>query len=182
MVQTMNTVLPHYLGQLDSVAANLAAAVNTQHAAGYDKSGNAGGQFFVSAGGGPVTAATISVGFTDPNLVAAAATTSGTGGGTLDGSNADGVANIAKSAGGPDQAYRQLIADLGVAGQTADRQAGIQSSLTNSVDSARDAQSGVNLDEEMTNLITYQRAYQAAARVMNTIDAVLDTLINHTGS
>ncbi len=40
----------------------------------------------------------------------------------------------------------------------------------------------MNLDEEMTNLITYQRGYQAAARVMTTIDSALDTLINHTGS
>ena len=73
-------------------------------------------------------------------------------------------------------------ADLGVAGQTADRQAGIQSALTTSVDSARDAQSGVNIDEEMTHLIAYQHAYQAAARVLNTVDSALDTLINHTGN
>jgi flagellar hook-associated protein 1 FlgK len=39
----------------------------------------------------------------------------------------------------------------------------------------------VNLDEEMTNMMLYQRGYQAAARVMTTIDSVLDTLINHTG-
>src|SRR6266571_3679651 len=181
MAQTLNTVLPHYAATLDSVAANLAGVVNAQHTAGYDKSGNPGGQFFVAAGGGPITAANITVGITDPALVAAAATTAGTGG-TLDGTNADTIANLAKAVSGPDQQYRQLIADLGVAGQTADRQAGIQSSLTNAVDSARQAQSGVNLDEEMTNLITYQRAYQAAARVMNTIDAALDTLINHTGS
>src|SRR6266702_3591391 len=181
MAQTLNTVLPHYAATLDSVAANLAGVVNAQHTAGYDTSGNPGGQFFVAAGGGPITAANITVGITDPALVAAAATTAGTGG-TLDGTNADTIANLAKAVSGPDQQYRQLIADLGVAGQTADRQAGIQSSLTNAVDSARQAQSGVNLDEEMTNLITYQRAYQAAARVMNTIDAALDTLINHTGS
>src|SRR6266568_83725 len=181
MVRTLNTVLPHYAATLDSVAANLAGVVDAQHTAGYDKSGNPGGQFFVAAGGGPITAANITVGITDPALVAAAATTAGTGG-TLDGTNADTIANLAKAVSGPDQQYRQLIADLGVAGQTADRQAGIQSSLTNAVDSARQAQSGVNLDEEMTNLITYQRAYQAAARVMNTIDAALDTLINHTGS
>ena len=40
---------------------------------------------------------------------------------------------------------------------------------------------GVNLDEEMTNLLQYQRSYQAAARVVPTIDDILDTLINHTG-
>jgi flagellar hook-associated protein 1 FlgK len=164
------------------VAANLAAAVNAQHAAGYDISGNPGGTFFASSDGvSPVTASNITVAITDPDLVAAAAS-AGTGGGTLDGSNADAIAAIGTSATGPDQGYRQLIANLGVAGQTADRQSGIQSSLTNAVDSAREAQSGVNLDEEMTNLISYQRAYQAAARVMSTVDDCLDTLINHTGS
>ena len=180
MLQTMNSVLPHYSTQLDGVAADLAATVNAVHMAGYDKAGNGGQPFFVSSGGGPVTAATIAVGISNPDEVAAS--TDPAAGGTLDGTNADAIANLATSATGPDLAYRQLIADLGVAGQTADRQAGIQSSLTNAVDAARQAQSGVNLDEEMTNLITYQRAYQAAARVMNTIDATLDTLINHTGS
>ena len=182
MLQTMNTVLPHYAGQLDGVAADLANAVNAQHMAGYDKLGNAGGAFFTSSDGNPVNASNIVVAIADPDLVAAATTTNGPGNGTLDGGNADLISGIATSATGPDQSYRQLIADLGVAGQTADRQAGIQSALTNSVDSAREAQSGVNLDEEMTNLITYQRAYQAAARVMTTIDNALDTLINHTGS
>ena len=40
---------------------------------------------------------------------------------------------------------------------------------------------GVSVDEEMVNLLTYQRAYEAAARVMTAIDQNLDTLINRTG-
>ena len=40
---------------------------------------------------------------------------------------------------------------------------------------------GVSIDEEMVNLITYQRAYEAAARVMTAVDQSLDTLINRTG-
>ena len=182
MMQTLGSVLPGYAAQLDGVAANLTSAVNTQHAAGYDLSGNPGGAFFVSSDGTPINASNITVGITDPKLVAAAATTASGGGGTLDGSNADAIAGIGASVTGPDSAYRQLIANLGVAGQTADQQAGIQSSLTNAVDSARQAQSGVNLDEEMTNLISYQRAYEAASRVITTIDSALDTLINHTGA
>jgi flagellar hook-associated protein 1 len=182
VLQTLNTVLPHYSDQLDAVAANLASATNAQHALGFDKTGTAGGQFFVASGGGPVTASNIVVGLTSPDQVAAALTVAAGGGGTLDGENADAVALIGKSTTGPDQAYRQFVADLGVAGQTADRQAGIQSALTDAVDSARQAQSGVNVDEEMTNLISYQRAYQAASRVLTTIDSTLDTLINHTGN
>jgi flagellar hook-associated protein 1 FlgK len=43
------------------------------------------------------------------------------------------------------------------------------------------SESGVNIDEEMANLLTYQRAYEAAARVLTAIDDALDTLINRTG-
>jgi flagellar hook-associated protein 1 len=182
MMQTLGTILPGYASQLDGVAANLANAVNTQHAAGYDLSGNPGGQFFVSSDGTPINASNITVGITDPKLIAAASTTGAGGTGTLDGGNADALGTIGTFTTGPDATYRQLIANLGVAGQTADHQAGIQSSLTNAVDSARQAQSGVNLDEEMTNLISYQRAYEAASRVITTIDSTLDTLINHTAA
>ena len=39
----------------------------------------------------------------------------------------------------------------------------------------------MSLDEESMNLLTYQHAYQAAARVMTAVDDMLDTLINKTG-
>jgi flagellar hook-associated protein 1 len=48
-------------------------------------------------------------------------------------------------------------------------------------DSAVEADAGVNLDEEMTNMLLYQRAYQASARVITTMDEMLDTLVNRTG-
>ena len=41
--------------------------------------------------------------------------------------------------------------------------------------------SGVSLDEEMTNMIRFQRGYQASSRAMSTMDEMLDTLINRTG-
>jgi flagellar hook-associated protein 1 FlgK len=49
------------------------------------------------------------------------------------------------------------------------------------VDAQRESNSGVNLDEEMTNLLSYQRAYEAAGRMMSAVDSALDTLINRTG-
>jgi len=45
----------------------------------------------------------------------------------------------------------------------------------------RQSAGGVSLDEEMTNLIRFQRGYQAAARAMSATDAMLDQLINRTG-
>ena len=53
--------------------------------------------------------------------------------------------------------------------------------LTNAVQDRRESASGVSLDEEMTNLIRFQRGYQASARTMSTLDEMLDVLINRTG-
>ena len=41
--------------------------------------------------------------------------------------------------------------------------------------------SGVSLDEEMTNLVRFQRGYQASARALTAMDEMLDTLITRTG-
>jgi flagellar hook-associated protein 1 len=49
------------------------------------------------------------------------------------------------------------------------------------VDGDREAVSGVSLDEEMTNMLAYQHGYQAAARLVTTVDEMLDVLINRTG-
>ena len=57
----------------------------------------------------------------------------------------------------------------------------IQQTATQSVDNARSQQSGVSIDEEMTNLIEFQHGYDAAARLLTTVDSMMDTLINHTG-
>ena len=172
-LETLGTTLPYYATQVDSVVATIASTVNTQHAAGFDQAGVAGGAFFSGT-----TAGTLAVAITDPTKIAAAAS-----GGTasLDGANADAIAAIATSATGPDRTYRQLVVDLGVAGQTINRRAAIQQTITTDIDSARTAESGVNLDEEMTNMISYQRAYDAAAKIISVIDNMLDTLINRTG-
>ena len=45
----------------------------------------------------------------------------------------------------------------------------------------RESVAGVSLDEEMSNLIKFQHAFEAAARMISVIDQMLDTLINRTG-
>ena len=78
-------------------------------------------------------------------------------------------------------AFMKMIGSLGVVSQATARRAEIQGVVAEQIDSAREAQSGVNLDEEMTSLLTYQRGYEAASRVLTTIDSMLDQLINRTG-
>jgi flagellar hook-associated protein 1 FlgK len=88
---------------------------------------------------------------------------------------------MATLSGGADQTYQSLIGQLGVDAQAATRRSQIQNNVTDQVDAARTSESGVNLDEEMTNRLTYQRGYEAASRVLTTIDSMLDQLINRTG-
>jgi flagellar hook-associated protein 1 FlgK len=112
----------------------------------------------------------------------AAAIAAGTaGGGALDSSVALDLAEMGSSQTGADSVYRQAIVQLGVDSQTATSRDKIQQGSTQSLDNARSQQSGVSIDEEMTNLVEYQHGYDAAARLLTTIDGMLDTLINHTG-
>jgi flagellar hook-associated protein 1 FlgK len=76
--------------------------------------------------------------------------------------------------------YAQQIAALGVESQTAISQSTNQQVLVSHLETQRQQTSGVSLDEETVNLMMYQKAYQAAARVISVMDSMLDTLINRT--
>jgi flagellar hook-associated protein 1 FlgK len=190
MLDTMNTIIPGITGQLDQVAERLATTVNTALAGGvdsngdpvppgYDINGDEGTAMFSG-----VTAKDIKVIITDPNKVAFSRGFPLDPDDTLaalDNGVADLLSDVGTSGAGPDAAYQAMIGQLGVSAQAAGRRSEIQNAVTDQVDGARDAESGVNLDEEMTNLLTYQRGYEAASRVLTTIDSMLDQLINRTG-
>ncbi|MFD2615833.1 flagellar hook-associated protein FlgK [Terrilactibacillus laevilacticus] len=74
-----------------------------------------------------------------------------------------------------------IIGDMGVDAQQANRMTNNTASLMQTASNNRQSVSGVSIDEEMVNLIQYQHSYSAAARVMTTLDEMLDTLINRMG-
>ncbi len=172
--EAISTTLPSYQSQLDSVANALITTVNSVHETGYDLSGATGGAFFSGT-----SAATIGVAITDPSKVAASSTGAGTG--DLGAGVANQLAALGSSTSGADSAYRSLVANVGTDSQRATEQSGVQDAVTSSVDALQSSASGVSYDDEVTNLLTYQRAYQASSRVLTTVDQTLDTLINHTG-
>lgn len=172
----VNTTVDSWMTTLDSVASALTTTVNAVQTTGFDRDGNAGANLFSGT-----TAATISVALTDGADIAASAIAPSGGVASLDGSKADAMAALGTAANGPDQLYQELVVSLGFAIQAADQAAATQESLASSITSQIDTESGVSIDEEMANLIAYQRAYEAAARVLTAIDAVLETLINRTG-
>jgi len=77
--------------------------------------------------------------------------------------------------------YQSSIAALGSAAQNADRSYQSLSLVVEQLESRRQEISGVNLDEEAVSLIRYQKAYEASARAMTTLDEILSLIVNRLG-
>jgi flagellar hook-associated protein 1 FlgK len=144
---------------LDGVAAALAGSVNALHTST---------PFFSGA-----TAATLKVALS-PSEVQTSSTGSA-------GGNNVALAIAGLRGGTADQSYSALVEQVGAAVKTAqDEKVNAQTTVT-TINNQRQSVSGVSLDEEMTNLITFQRGYQASARTLTAMDSMLETLIQHTG-
>jgi flagellar hook-associated protein 1 len=154
-----------YLTGLDNVTNNLVTSVNSA-IAGADPAGTTAPPFFDPTG---TTATTIAV---NPTL------SSGSAPYTMAEAQAAGGLR-GKSA---DQAYNAFVTQIGSDVQSTQNAGQTAQSLLTAISNQRQSVSGVSLDEEMTSLIQYQQAYQASARVMNAIDATLNTLINQVGA
>jgi flagellar hook-associated protein 1 FlgK len=78
--------------------------------------------------------------------------------------------------------YSTIIADeVGVATQEARSFFESQVQLISQLDFFRMAMSAVSMDEEMSNMMRYQHSYNAAARILNAIDSMIDRIVNHLG-
>ena len=80
-----------------------------------------------------------------------------------------------------DTAYSQLVTQLGSDVRDATQTTDNATILAGSLDDKRQSVSGVSLDEEMTNLVKFQRGYQASSRALSAMDEMIDQLINRTG-
>lgn len=181
LLDVINNVIPAYRVEINAVSQNVLEWVNYEYRATTAPPpptpatppadpGPPEPQFFVRLSNGRLAV--------NPAIVADPSTiTAGYAAGTLDGSRAQRIANLL----GPDELYRGVIVRLGVDAQTANRRVEIQGSILEQVDAAREAEAGVNLDEEMANMVAFQHAYNAAARMMTAMDEALDVLINRTG-
>ena len=133
--------------------------------------GGSGSDFFSTTSGSE--ASSISVAVTAAGMI------TGTGGAAGANDIASAIANL--RGGTTDSLYSTFVTRIGSMVQDSQRQQASAQALVDSVDSRRQSTSGVSMDEEMTNMVRFQRAYQASARAMSTMDEMLDTLINRTG-
>ncbi len=160
----------------NTLASTIASKVNTLHEAGTTSTGATGLDFFKVDPTKPA-ALGLSVIPTSVAGVAAAAT----GAGANDGSVADSISQLGTGSGSPNAVWANFVSQIGALSQNATTQATVAANGATSAVSTQTSASGVDLDEETSNLVLYQHAYQGAARVMTAIDQMLDTLINHTG-
>lgn len=175
-LELSTTTLVSLSTELDRFATDLISVVNTAHAGGRDLDDNPGGTFFIGAG-----AADFAV---DPALgyrsVAASA-----GGGAADGNHALVMGDLREAPlSGGESAGRTLgtfASRLGLLADEAIRNRDSARTVANSIDRQRMTAGAVSLDEELTDMLRYQRAFEAAARVVTVIDDMLNKLINGTG-
>jgi flagellar hook-associated protein 1 FlgK len=154
--------------------------VNQVHQNGFNLNGNAGGDVF-SIGATPNGAgSSIQLAITDPNELAAS-----TDGAPGDNGNLLALVALQNSqivdGSTPTDAYSKMVFQVGgaIANAKADQQAG--EVVLNQLNDLRGAVSGVSLDEEAANLIRFQQAYAASARVISTINELLDIAV-HLGA
>jgi flagellar hook-associated protein 1 FlgK len=172
-----------YLAQLDTLAAAVATSVNARHSAGFGLDGSTGTAFFAGA-----TAATLGVSAAvqaSVDAIAASDTAAGLPAGADTAVDLAQLQFVVQTIGAStttiDGFYQQFVAKIGVDTDQASRLAEVQRGVLDAAQSRRDSVSGVNLDEEMADMVRFQKSYNSAARMITTLDEMLETIVNRMG-
>ncbi len=168
--------IPSYLTSLDNVISNMMNEVNTLHSSAYTlgETPETGINFFESYLGGELK---INKDILDnPNMIAISS----------DGSAGNGNAAVSISELGTkkilsgttlSEYYQSFISGLGNDKITADETAASNDSVLQQLETQKASYSGVSIDEEMTNVIRFQRSYDASAKLIKIADEMLQTII-----
>jgi flagellar hook-associated protein 1 FlgK len=183
LTEIRDTYIPSYRTSLNDLAQGLMATINPLHAAGYayNAAAPSGEAFFSGTGLQDMAVNPTLVG--NPAGLAVATNPSAPG----DGTNALAIAqqqNALTMSGGTltlDSFYQSFVAQIGLDSQSQTQSQSNQTAVVQSLTTQQQSISGVNLDEEMSNLMKYQEAYNAAARIITTMDDLVNTIINKMG-
>ena len=181
-VALRDTIIPGYLSQIDTLAKSITDAVNTVHAAGFSPTGGTGQNFFTPQAAVAGSAAAFSI---DPGLNVNTIAASGNALLPGDNSNALAIAQLTNASTVPSGApsatfssfYSSLVSKVGLDVASSKTTVSQDEAFTNQLSTLRESNSGVSLDEELTNLIKYQQSYQASAKLITTASAMMDTAL-----
>lgn len=166
---------------LDTLAFDLANALNAKHTQGYAIDGSTGREFFQigSSAAGAASRIQVNIDITqDPRLIAAASSLTGLPGDASKLQEMVGTEQQALSMGtNASNALSSIITEFGITAQNIQSLASHDEATLNHLNNMRESVSGVSLDEEMINLTRAQRAYEAVTKVIQTTNEMLDTLM-----
>lgn len=179
LIELREEIIPENLQKLDELAKTMVESVNNIHKSGYGLDGSTGINFFDEAG---LNAHNIHINtqLLSNNEYLAASSDGNAGGGT----NAVQLANLQDqfTMSGNTLTFTDFYANMVTAEGNRRKEATIlldgQEQFVNSLTAYQQSISGISLDEEMTNLIKFQRGYQAAARLITVADEMYETIIN----
>jgi flagellar hook-associated protein 1 FlgK len=184
LVELRDETLAGYVDDLNALAKTIADAVNTAHTGGVDGAGNPGLALFTYTAGSEASTLALNAAIgTDPALIVSAATAGAPGDASIAAQIADlrtaGIFGTGTQT--PTDAYAAFIGQIGTDSRQASELAANQGLVVEQLQTRRESISGVSLDEEAADVIRFQQAYSASARVITAIDEMLDQLINRTG-
>jgi flagellar hook-associated protein 1 len=176
-----DSLVPEYKDQLDILAGQIIDQVNSVHSTGMGLDGSTGNNFFSGN-----SASTIQVNATvlgDVNKIAAAGAVS------LDlirGDNTQAIAiaglqnkqTMDGNSATFDTYFNTLVSRVGSDVQNASMNLEHHAMTVDQMENYRESICGVSLDEEMVNLVKYQQGYAAAAKLIDTVQQMMDTVIN----
>lgn len=179
-LRMLTQTIPDVRQRLDTLAATLVNEVNSRHASGYGLDGLTGRAFFDPAG---TTASTIAL---SADVLADSRAIAASGDPTAPGDNSvalqiAGLRDALLFNGGTETAETYAINLAGIIGAAAKDATGRlerSRATIDHLDALQQGVMGVSLDEELTNMIRFQQAYAATARVLDTARSMMDTLLN----
>lgn len=182
IIELRDDKIQKYIDQLDIFTQVFVDEFNAIHKNGYNLDGEKNIQFFEYTGG--VLSVNPDI-VKNPSKIAAAQEKEGIPSDNRIALELAGFRNKIISIGGRnctiDEYYGALVSKIGVDSQEATRAADSQAFMVSQLNERRQMTSSVSLDEEMTKMIQYLHGYNAASRIVTTIDEMLDTVVNRMG-
>jgi flagellar hook-associated protein 1 FlgK len=176
-IEVRDQTMPGLLSQLNTLATQFATSFNAAQTGGADSNGNPGVNFFTLPTNPANAASGLSVAITDPSLIAINATGT-TGGNANVASLSAALTSTLPSGQTPANAYASMVFDVGNQASNATTQSTAIGKNLLQLTNQQGAVSGVNIDDETANLIRFQTAYEAGARIVSTIQQLYTDTIN----
>jgi flagellar hook-associated protein 1 FlgK len=181
-IQSRDQTLATMSSQLDQYAYQFAQAVNNVQTAGSDANGNPGVAMFdppdTTSGNATGAASSIAVALTSGSQIAAAAS----GGASGDGSNLTNMIDLQDQSitngTTPDDAFSDLTFSIGNTIAQANSDSTATGNILTQLQNQQSSVEGVSIDQESSNLMLYERSYQAAAKVISTIDTLMGNVLD----